>query len=119
MALDHGVEEDDVRVLGLGEDARGVGHPVEGAADRDEVREDLVGLIEAVAEEVGVDLGEPGPGLAAVEEPQHGSLRLQIARAYPLHGLVGINDDGGRESAGSEVRRGRGCRGTGQPQSRK
>lgn len=87
MALDHGVEEDDVRVVCLVEDANGVGHPVEGAADGDEVGEDLVGLVEAVAEEVGVDLGEPGPGLAAVEESQDGSLRLQVARAYSLHSL--------------------------------
>lgn len=103
MALDHGVEEDDVWVVGLGEDASGVGHPVEGAADGDEVGEDLVGLVEAVAEEVGVDLGESGPGLAAVEEPQDGSLRLEIARAYSPHCLVGMTDGGGRESADSKA----------------
>lgn len=103
VALDHGVEEDDVRVVGLSEDTSGVGHLVEGAADGDKVREDLIGLVEAVAEEVGVDLGDLGPGLAAMEESQDGSLRLQIARAYSLHSLVGIDDDVGRESTGSEA----------------
>ena len=50
------------------EDARRVGHLVEGGAYEDEVGEDLVGVVKVVAEEVRVDLGEVGARGVAVEE---------------------------------------------------
>lgn len=68
VGFDNGVEEDDVGVLGVGEDASGVREVVEGGAEGDEVGEDLVGMVEAMAEEVGVDLGEVGEGFGAVKE---------------------------------------------------
>lgn len=74
--FDDGVEEDDVGVVGLVEDEASVRGLVERGADGDEVGKDLVGLVEVVAEEVGVDLGELGSGFAAVEEAEDPPLHL-------------------------------------------
>lgn len=68
MGFDDGVEEEDVGVVGVGEEARGVRDSAEGGADGDEVGEDLIGLLEAMAEEVAMDFGEVTAGLAAVKE---------------------------------------------------
>lgn len=55
--FDDGVEEEDVGVVGLLEDEMGVVGLVEGGAGGDQVGEEEVELVEAVAEEVAVDLG--------------------------------------------------------------
>ena len=82
VALDHGVEEQHVGVLGPVEDAPRVAHFVNGAADGDEVGEDLVGLVEAVAEEVGVDFGELFAGFVAVEEAEYSPFDLATRLAH-------------------------------------
>lgn len=41
-------------------------HLVLGPTDGDEVGDDLVGMVEAVAQDVGVDFVQPGSGLLAV-----------------------------------------------------
>lgn len=53
--------------MGLEKDEMGVIHFAEGATDGDEVREDVVGLMEVVAEDVSMDLGKMYPATAAVE----------------------------------------------------
>ncbi|KAJ1383490.1 hypothetical protein SESBI_43323 [Sesbania bispinosa] len=68
MGFDDGVEEENVGVLGVGEDASGVRDLVKGGANGDNVREDLIGLVEAMAEEVSVNLGELSASAAIVKE---------------------------------------------------
>lgn len=54
--------------MGLVEDERSVMHSVKGSTDGDEVGQDLVGLVERVADDVGVDLGELSAVFAIVKE---------------------------------------------------
>ncbi|KAJ1425509.1 hypothetical protein SESBI_10854 [Sesbania bispinosa] len=68
MGFDDGVEEENVGVLGVGEDASGVRDLVKCGANGDKVREDLVGLVEAMAEEVSVNLGDLSASAAIVKE---------------------------------------------------
>ena len=52
----------------LGKEAIGIGNAVERGANGDEMGENLVGLMEAMAEEVGVDLSEMGSRFVAVKK---------------------------------------------------
>lgn len=49
---------------------------VERATDGDEVSEELIGLVEVVAEEMAVDFGQSGSGFLAMEKLQELSLHL-------------------------------------------
>lgn len=84
VAFDHGIEENNTGVSGMVKDAVGVGHFVQRPTDRDKMSEDLIGLGKAMAEGVGVDLGEMGPGFMAMEEPEDPPFDL-VAR--PPHRL--------------------------------
>lgn len=68
MGFDDGVEEENVGVMGLGENESGVRDLVKGDGEGDEVGEDLVGLVEAMAEEMGVDLREMSVCFGVVKE---------------------------------------------------
>lgn len=65
-------------------DEIGISHLVQGATHRDEVGEDLVGLVEVVAEDVGVYLGKLGSGFPAVEVAEDSPLRLPAHSAHLL-----------------------------------
>lgn len=68
--------------MGSAKDAICVSHFVKAPANGDEMGEDLVGLVEAVAEEVGVDLGELGSGFVAMEEAEDSPLHLAASFAH-------------------------------------
>lgn len=51
------------------EDEISVSHLVQGAAYGDKVGQDLVGLVEMVTENVGMDLSKLGSGFPAMELP--------------------------------------------------
>lgn len=74
--------------MGSAKDAICVSHFVKGPANGDEVREDLVGLVEAMAEEVGMDLRELGSGFVAVEEAEDSPLHLAASFAHVIVNLV-------------------------------
>lgn len=82
VAFDHGIEEKNIGVLGMVIDAIRVGHFAQRSTDTDKMREDLVGLVKAMAEKVGVDLGEMGPSFLAVEEAEDPPFDLT---ARPAH----------------------------------
>ncbi|KAL2514960.1 Uncharacterized protein Fot_28931 [Forsythia ovata] len=84
MALNHGVIEEDVGIDRLQEYPVGVRHFVEGAADRDEVGEKLVGVMEVVAEKMAVDFSKAGAGVAAMEEAEEPPLYLSAASGHVL-----------------------------------
>lgn len=83
VAFDHGIEQKDVGVLELTKDEVGIRHFVEGATDRDEMGEEKVRLVEVMAEEVGVDLGQFSSGVMAMEEAKDSPLRLPATSAHP------------------------------------
>jgi len=66
--FDDRVEEENVGVMSMVEDGCGVRNLVKRGANGDEVREDLVGLVEAMAEEMSVDLWEMGFGFCVVKK---------------------------------------------------
>lgn len=66
----------------LAKDAICVSHFVKGAANGDKVGEDLVRLVEVVAEEMGMDFGESGSGFVAVEEVEDSPLHLPASSAH-------------------------------------
>lgn len=76
MGFDDGVEEENVGVMGMVEDECGVRGLLKRGADGDEMGQDLVGLVEPMAEEVGVDLGEISLGFGVVKEMQNFTLYL-------------------------------------------
>lgn len=57
--------------MSLVEDLSGVVHFFVGSTNRDEVGEDLVGLVEVVAEEMGVYLRHLVSGFQAMKKPQN------------------------------------------------
>lgn len=66
-------------MLKLLKDTVGIRHFIEGAADGDEMGEELVGVVEMVAEKVSMDFSEMGSGFPAVEKVEE----------PPLHRLPG------------------------------
>lgn len=54
--------------MGLVEDERSIVHSVKGGTYGDEVGQDLVGLVERVADDVSVDLSELSAAVAIVKE---------------------------------------------------
>lgn len=66
MGFDDGVEKENIGVMSVVENASGVRDLVKFGADGDEVGEDLVGLVETMAEEMGVDLWELNVGVGFV-----------------------------------------------------
>ena len=68
--------------MGLAKDTICICHFVKGPANGDEVGEDLVGLVEAVAEEVGMDFRESGSRFVAMEEAEDSSLDLEASFAH-------------------------------------
>lgn len=90
MSFDDGIEEEDIGVMGLGKEAIGIVNVVESGANGDEMGEDLVGLVEAMAEEVGVDLSEMGSGFVAMKEAEDSSLDLETVLAHVVEIANGI-----------------------------
>lgn len=88
MALNHGIEKEDIGVSGMVKDPIRVGHFVERPANGDEMGEDLVGLVKSMAEEVGVDLGELCSCFMAMEEAENSPFDLT---ASPAHQSVRSN----------------------------
>jgi hypothetical protein len=84
--------------VGSAKDAICVTHFVKSPANGDEVCEDLVGLVEAMAEEVGVDLGELGSGFVAVEEAEDSPLHLAASSAHVVVNLVTVEERNGLEN---------------------
>ncbi|GAU21522.1 hypothetical protein TSUD_34850 [Trifolium subterraneum] len=68
MSFDNGVEQKNVGVIGMVEDECGVRDLMKRGADGDEMGEDLVGLVEAMAEEMSVDLWELSFGFGVVKK---------------------------------------------------
>jgi hypothetical protein len=71
MGFDDGVEEKNVGVMCMVEDGCGVRDLVKRGANGDEMREDLVGLVEAMAEEMSVDLWKMGLGFCVVKKMEN------------------------------------------------
>lgn len=71
MGFDNGVEEENVGVMGMVEDGCGVRNLVKRGANGDEVGEDLVGMVEAMAEEMSVDLWEMSLGFCVVKKMEN------------------------------------------------
>lgn len=65
----------------------GVVHFAEGATNGDEVREDVVGLMEVVADNVSMDLGKMYPATAAVEVAEDFPFNLSD-RAASAHFII-------------------------------
>lgn len=84
MGFDHGIEKENVGILGLGKDAIGIGNFVESSANGDEMGEDLVGLVKVVTEEVGVDLSEMGWGFVAGKEAKDAPLDVPVVLAHVM-----------------------------------
>jgi hypothetical protein len=68
--------------MGLAKDTICICHFVKGPANGDEMGKDLVRLVKAVAEEVGMDFRELGSGFVAVEEAEDSSLDLEASFAH-------------------------------------
>lgn len=81
IPFDHGIEKNNVGRGGLAENEVCIGHFVDGATDGDEVGEDEVGVVESVAEEMGVDGAEIAAGLVAVEEMEDSAFHCLQRRA--------------------------------------
>ncbi|KAL5996332.1 hypothetical protein ACLOJK_026409 [Asimina triloba] len=85
VALDHGIEEEEIWVLGLDEEKACVRHFAERGANTDEVGDEEIGLVEVSAEEMGVDFSEVGAGGAAMEEAKDVALCFPPAAAATAH----------------------------------
>ncbi|KAG6586228.1 hypothetical protein SDJN03_18961, partial [Cucurbita argyrosperma subsp. sororia] len=84
MGFDHGIEKENVGILGLGKDAIGIGNFVGSSANGDEMGEDLVGLVKVMTEEVGVDLSEMGWGFVAGKEAEDSPLDVPVVLAHVM-----------------------------------
>jgi hypothetical protein len=71
MSFDDGVEEKNIGAMGIVENECGVRNLVKRVANGDEVGENLVGLVEAMAEEMGVDLWELSFGFRVVKKMEN------------------------------------------------
>lgn len=72
-------------MLKLLKDKVGIRHFIEGAADGDEMGEELVGVVEMVAEEVSMDFSEVGSGFPAVQKVEEPALhRLPASSVHAL-----------------------------------
>ncbi|WJX19617.1 hypothetical protein P8452_09280 [Trifolium repens] len=71
MSFDDGVEEKNIGAMGIVENECGVRNLVKRVANGDEVGENLVGLVEAMAEEMGVDLWELSFGFGVVKKMEN------------------------------------------------
>lgn len=90
MGFDDGIEEENVGILGLGKDAIGIGNLVESGANGDEMGEDLIGLMKAMAEEMGVDLSEMGSGFMAVKKTEDFALDLETVLVHVIQNAKSI-----------------------------
>lgn len=70
--------------MGLGKEAIGIANAVERGANGDEMGEDLVGLMETMAEEVGVNLSEMGSRFVAVKKAEDSPLDLHTVLAHVI-----------------------------------
>lgn len=80
MGFNHGIEEKNVRILGLGKDANRIWHLVESPTNGDEMGKNLIGLVKAMAEEMGVDLSEMHSSFVAVKKTQ--DLPLDLTKIF-------------------------------------
>lgn len=66
----------------MGKDASGVRHSIKGGTNGNEVGENLIGLMKAMAEEKCMDLGEFGSRIATVEKTKNFPLNLSQVSAH-------------------------------------